>query len=152
MELTLNRYFKHKFRTDNVITSFMRKDEGTQMYNLYIRLVNGKEIKGMSGSTEFMLSTGLRQDDWGKKLDEWTKDNQYIDYSPNKVHQSEAASMVIKVRKAMDEHGLRLGQGLINELGEKTPTPNPNIFNSNDENEVLVWFYDKHVIQSGFIY
>lgn len=148
MQLSINRYFKHK-HFNNVIKSTMKKGlDGS--YHLYINLVHPKdgEIVGMSESQEFMIATSLQQDDWKTILEKWASENQYLDYQPKRFTCYEAQQFLNNCRQQMVEtSGYRLGQAIINNLGENTPTPNIDIFTSNDEMKVLDWFYKNHVME-----
>lgn len=145
MQLTQNRYFKHKY-FNSVIKSEMRKGlapstnpDAPEMHHLYIDLIEGDKIFGMDGNSSFMLKTAFHTDTWTEDLEEWTKDNQYVDYNPFLMNQEDASKFLFSCYQ--DKPTLRLGQAIINRLGDKTPTPNIDIFNSVDEDYVLAWFY-----------
>lgn len=150
-QLATNRYFRHKFFRNCIVRSVMDKglSEGahTPLHHLYVTLVSGDDLIGMSGQTSFMLSTSLHQDQWTTLLEAWAVENQYEDYQPHVFSQAEAAAFLAQCR-AMKAHGLRLGQAIINALGEKTPTPNIAIFGTTNEQQAVDWFYTNHVISS----
>lgn len=147
-QLAVNRHFRHKFFTQCVVRSIMAKgiNEGDNSphYHLYLTLVSGDDMIGMSGQTSFMLATSLRQDEWTTLLEEWATQNMYEDYQPHQMSQAEAVTFIAKCR-AMKSSGVRLGQAMINELGDKTPTPNIAIFNTHDEQDAIHWLYTNHV-------
>lgn len=151
MQLSQNRFFKHKFYPDNVVKSTMRPGEGStspdNFHHLYIDLISGESIKGMDGSHTFMLSTARHQDDWAEKLELWMKENQYEDFNPHRMSHQESAEFIKLCRHDM-ETCQRLGHAIIHRLGDMTPTPNIRIWNSNDEAMVLEWFYDNCVVQT----
>ena len=140
-----NRYFKHKFFKNNVVVANMEKDE-QGLHHLYVSLVEGDEIKGMSGTKRFMLSTTFHQDNWKEQTEEFMKNNQYEEFNPHAMTQEEAQSLLeVCFEKMREVPDYRLGQAIINELGEKTPTPNPQIFYEKDEAVVYDWFYSNCV-------
>jgi hypothetical protein len=145
MSLYINRFFKHKIDYSNVVVANMEKgsDGG---YHLFINLVDGDEIKGMPGSRKIMLSTDQYHDNWKELLEEYMWNNQYEDYNPHVMNQEEAQAFLNVCLNTMREiPTYRLGQAIINELGDKTPTPNPEIFNSENEGKVYEWFYSNCV-------
>ncbi len=147
-QLSVNRFFRHKFFTNCIVQSVMEKglneDDNSPHYHLYVKLVSGDDMIGMSGETVFMLSTSRRQDEWTSLLEDWAHQNMYEDYQPHLMSQSDAAAFLAKCR-AMKTHGIRLGQAMINALGDKTPTPNIAIFSTHDEQEAIDWLYSHHV-------
>lgn len=147
-QLSVNRFFRHKFFKKCVIRTVMRKSDNegdnSPYRHLYVELVSGDDMIGMSGQTSFMLATALRQDEWTTILDEWAAQNMYEDYRPYQMTQPEASAFITKCR-AMKSLGVRLGQAFINELGDNTPTPNIAIFNTTNEAEALEWLYTNHV-------
>tara|TARA_B100002019_G_C21273479_1_gene603790 strand:+ start:2182 stop:2634 length:453 start_codon:yes stop_codon:yes gene_type:complete len=148
MVLSTDRYFKHKFFNENIIKSSMRKGEDG-FYHLYIDLVSKEQehIIGMSTSTTFMLATSLQQDNWKEMLENWCEENQYVDYQPFKMDQNEFYSFLDSVMKEVRENeGYRLGQAIINRLGDKTPTPNPSIFYCEDNEIVTKWFIENYLL------
>jgi hypothetical protein len=146
MNLSINRYFKHKFFANNIIKTVMEKDESTNHYNLYFVLVEGDHIKGMANCTRFMIGTTFKQDSWKELIEEYAKNNQYVDFNPFLQSQEEATSFIqdcyISIRECPT---LRLGQVIINHLNNKTPTPNIEIFNSTDNSDVLNWFHSNYL-------
>ena len=141
MQLTINRYFKHRFHK-NICKSTMLKGNGG--HHLYLESVTGDDIIGMAGSQTFMLATALRQDEWQDILEEWAKNNLYLDHTPYKMDTIQAADFVQKCRQ-QNSLGIRLGQAFINELGSNTPTPNSLIFSTLDDDKALQWLYEHHV-------
>lgn len=145
---SVHRFFKHKFYKNSVIRSVMRKGfnagEQSPMYHLYIELVSGEQIMGMPDQPVFMLATSLRQDEWTTILEEWAAQNMYEDYQPHQMTHAEASAFIEKCR-SLKASGARLGQAFINELGDKTPTPNIVIFNTQNEQEAIDWLYNTHV-------
>lgn len=146
-QLIQNRYFKHT-DTNTVIKSAIEKNESDQ-YCLYIELEQGDGIIGASGTKQscYQLSSPEYMDNWKESLERFVSENNYEDFNPFKMEAQDAANFIQKCRGMMQQYqGLRLGQTIINELGEKTPTPNIKIFNSLDENEVLTWFYENYAV------
>jgi len=113
--------------------------------NLYVSLFQGKELIGVNGSTRFMLAAFHRIDTWSESLVKFTKDNFYEDYSIHRMSVEEGRLFIDKCRK-MNSVGVRLGQAMIIELDDKTPTPNIDIFSTLDDAKALAWFYENHVI------
>lgn len=147
-QLSVNRYFRHKFFKNCVIKTILEQgiaeSEKSPQYHLYVVLVSGDDMIGMSGQTQFMLSTCLRQDTWTETLEEWAHNNMYEDYYPHQMSHSDAGLFLAKCQ-SMKTQGLRLGQSMINELGDKTPTPNIEIFNTQDDQKAIDWLYQHHV-------
>lgn len=147
-QLAVNRFFRHKFFTQCIVQSVMEKGlsegDSSPNYHLYLKLVSGDDMIGMSGETCFMLATSLRQDEWTTLLEEWTTQNLYEDHQPHLMSQVEVIEFLAKCR-SMKAHGVRLGQAIINELGDKTPTPNIAIFSTNDDQVAIDWLYTNHV-------
>jgi hypothetical protein len=141
-QLSQNRFFRHKYFKSIVIKSTMRKSDysDNNFYHLYIDLIEGDRIVGMDGNKSFMLATARHQDNWTQMLEEWATLNQYEDYNPHRMSQEEATEFILDCRKELPQ-GSRLGQSIINNLDDETPTPNIEIFNSTDESHVLDWFY-----------
>lgn len=157
MQLSQNRFFQHKFYPNVVIKSSARKGLHTsteenpkniESYHLYLDLIEGERFIGMDGSNSFMLATCRHENNWTDMLDEWVKNNQYIDYNPFLLEHNDAAKLLSTCREDNMKQGQRLGQAIICQLGDKTPTPNINIWNSEDEDDILSWFYAGCVVQS----
>jgi len=151
MQLTHNRHFKHKFHKRGIIKTVVRKSDNSSNpgHHLYIECDEDAEIIGMSGQKSFMLCTSLQHDKWEENLLAWAKINMYEAFTPqeNRLSVSEALDMLKQARsQTKPSNHCLLGQALINLLGDKTPTPNSEIFNTLNENKVLAWFYDQHVI------
>lgn len=143
-ELIINRYFKHKFFNQVIKTTHKKGEDGS--YHLYIELVSGNGIQGMSGSNEFMLATSLRENEWGELLNDFVTNNQYLNHNPFAMSESAAYGFFDQCRRTKrDNPSLRIGQVLINSLGDQTPTPNPLVFNSDNECWVSEWFFDNYI-------
>jgi hypothetical protein len=148
MQLSINRYFKHK-TSNEIIRSVMKKGEmissggiSLQPYHLYVYSV-AKFKENVHDAV--LVSTGEKQDNWHEELNAWTFKRGYEDYNPFLMTHNEANTFLQSCHKDKD-HGLRLGQAIINRLDDKTPTPNIEIFNSLDETFVLEWFYKSCVL------
>lgn len=142
-----NHYFKHKFYKENIIRSKVKKGAGND-HHLYIELVQGDEIKGMSTSETFMLATTIQLNikELGYQiLMEWTKNNQYQSHSIKRFTSTEAAMFISECETYAKKHSLRIGQSMIILLGDDTPTPNPAIFYCTDNNVAYDWLAENHI-------
>lgn len=144
MELSVNHYFRHKFYQNNVIKTSMRSNGDGNGHHLYIDLVEGDEIKGMGSKESFMLATSIRGEEWNAILEEWAKQNSYISFSAHRMNTNDAMKFVKKCHETK-KTGSRLGQAMLFHLDDKTPTPNADIFYSQDEVKVNTWFWENHV-------
>jgi hypothetical protein len=147
MNLTINRFFYHATDKKCTIKTTMRKIEEDGLYNLYIESVSGDDIKDDSvdsGCKSMLLSPAFKEDEWLFTLEAWAKEQNYQGYIPNKLSAEEARVMIEKCRD-LKRTSSRLGQALLYTLGDDSPTPNPDIYHSRDENKVLEWFYENHV-------
>jgi hypothetical protein len=144
MNLTINRYFQHKFYKNNIIKTSMRSNGDGNGHHLYISLIDGDEIKGMGSKETFMLATSIRGEVWNTILEDWTKQNSYISFNPYRMTSADSMSFMKKCYETK-KTGSRLGQAMLFHLDDKTPTPNADIFHTTDEVKVSAWFFENHV-------
>ena len=140
MLLCNNKFFKHRFYPEDVIKCYIDCSG-----HLRVRLISGNKIHGMDGCNDFMIATSIRSNDWSTIINDWATLNLYENFVPHKISNSESIAFINSARKSISKNNTRLGQEIMILLGNNTTTPNPEIFNSNDDAEVLKWFYDQHV-------
>ena len=69
--------FQHKYFRNTFIEVEIRKGNNDNLEHLYINLVEGHDLVGMSGQRSFMLATSNQKEHWDDILTEWTESNQY---------------------------------------------------------------------------
>jgi hypothetical protein len=156
MQLSQNRYFQHAQNKNVIIKSSLKKGlhicpdtnpNNVEAYHLYLELIEGDSFVGMDDSNSFMVARFPQEGRYAEILEAWAKHNLYIDYNPFLLEHKDAAKLLSLSRDRM-KSGQRLGQAIICELGDKTPTPNIEIWNSLSEEKILTWFYENCVIKS----
>lgn len=132
-------------RSEDPVKDGLNEFDANQLH-LYVESLDGSFVKGAQSSV--LVGHAKDHDNWKSLLEEWADENRFLDFQPNKYDAVGAGVFLNECRRIISENksaGLRLGQVIMNELGENTPTPNPDIFYSLDESKVLQWFYDQHV-------
>lgn len=76
-QLLNGQKFQHKYFRNTFIEAEIRKGNNDNLKHLYINLVEGHDLIGMSGQQSFMLATSNQREKWSELLSEWTESNQY---------------------------------------------------------------------------
>jgi len=76
-QLLNGQRFQHKYFRNTFIEAEIRQGKSDNLEHLYINLVEGYDLVGMSGQRSFMLATSNQKEHWDDILTEWTESNQY---------------------------------------------------------------------------
>jgi hypothetical protein len=155
MQRTINRKFRNKCLKDNkLITTHRKPHFGDDCYEgLSERLKDSyflfldcdcENKDSLLNKKSNLLGKPFEENIWEQKIEEWIKSSNHEEYY-YKMDSIEVDSYLNERKLECEEYGLRLGQSIINKLGNNTPYPNIEIFNSKDENKIIEWFLVTHV-------